>query len=256
MSFVRRKGKDPGRYPISGIKYVITHPSLWKSAFCVALFGIMVSVLSLILLFAVALKPQAEAFGGSQWWSWLLAVVAVLFEALLITGLMTVFVYSKAKKVIFVKTMQQEGKWRPEMKEPSVVNDINCCTVSSILGLVTFPLNLIPVVGTLMYAYINGPYAGWEYMGMYFGAINMEGKEQRVDMMGENNPICATSTYTSENAYMKFGFIAIILESIPIAGPAVFSLTNACAAGLWACDIESIGGPPSLMAGSKTSSLL
>lgn len=248
-------GKDPASYPLSGMKYVMSNPGLWRSICCVALFGIMVSVTVLILLFALALKPQAEAFGGYQWWSWLLAVLAVLFEALLLSGLVLVLVYSKAKKTIFVETMQLEGKWREEMKEPSVFNDLNCCKVSFILGLITLPLNLIPVAGTIAYAYINGPYLGWDYMDMYFEAIHMEGKQQRIEVMGENNSVCTPSIYTSENEYMRFGFPGVLLESIPIFGPAVFSLTNSCAAALWACDMELSGGPPSLMTGPSVASL-
>jgi len=240
--------RDAARYPVAGVYYVLSHPGLWRSVCCVAAFGIVVSVTALIMLFALALKPQAEAFGGYQWWSWILALLAVLFESLLVSALTLALVYSKAKKTIFVETMQQEGKWRQEMKVPSIFNDLNCCKVSFFIGLVTLPLNLIPVVGTVVYAFINGPYLGWDYMDMYFEAIGMEGKEQMIE-------VCTPRIYSFDQKYMRFGFIGVLLESVPIFGPSVFPLTNACAAGLWACDMETSGGPPSLLSSPHTSYL-
>jgi hypothetical protein len=48
--------------------------------------------------------------------------------------------------------------------------------------------------------------------------------------------------------YLWYGFVATLLESIPIAGPTIFNLSNACGAALWACHMEAeTGGPPSLL---------
>jgi hypothetical protein len=47
---------------------------------------------------------------------------------------------------------------------------------------------------------------------------------------------------------LHYGFVATLLESIPIAGPTIFNLSNACGAALWACQMEAeTGGPPSLL---------
>jgi hypothetical protein len=47
---------------------------------------------------------------------------------------------------------------------------------------------------------------------------------------------------------LHYGFVATLLESIPIAGPTIFNLSNACGAALWDCQMEAeTGGPPSLL---------
>jgi hypothetical protein len=53
--------------------------------------------------------------------------------------------------------------------------------------------------------------------------------------------------FTNSNAYARFGFMCAFLEATPIVGTAIFPLTNAVAAALFACDIESCGGPSSLV---------
>lgn len=92
-----RYGHDPSHYPIKALKYVSTHKSLWKRIVCVAFAGIVLAFLCLILLLVFALKPQAMAFGGGQWWSWLLAVLAVLLEAALMAALLMTVSQSKAQ---------------------------------------------------------------------------------------------------------------------------------------------------------------
>lgn len=59
--------------------------------------GIVLAFVCLILLLVLALKPQAMAFGGGQWWSWLLAVLAVLLEAALLAALLMSVAQSKAQ---------------------------------------------------------------------------------------------------------------------------------------------------------------
>jgi hypothetical protein len=57
------------------------------------------------------------------------------------------------------------------------------------------------------------------------------------------------ATRHSNSKYLHYGFVATLLESIPIAGPTIFNLSNACGAALWACQMEAeTGGPPSLLA--------
>lgn len=85
---------------------------------------------------------------------------------------------------------------------------------------------------------------------MYFDAIRMPSDLQRVEIFGEDRSDCSAlfhcSTYDSDNDFARFGFVCSMLEMIPLIGQAVFPLTNACAAGLFACDIEAMGGPVSM----------
>jgi len=202
------------------------------------MLGVMVAVSALLLLLAIALEPQANAFGGGQWWSWIFAFTAVLFEALVLSLLLLKVLHSKTKKYIFVETMKTENKWSPEMSEPSMLSDINCCKIYTFVAVVTFPLNIIPVAGTVLYSFINAPYTAWDYMDMYFDTIQMDIKAQKIEVLG-NNSMLSPKVYGSK--YVRFGFTCTLLEMIPILGPAVFALTNACGAALWACNMEKHG---------------
>jgi len=212
--------------------------------------GLTVSVSSIILVFALALQPQANAFGGNRWWSYVLAVFTCLLEASCLTLLALLVVQSKCRKKIFVKTMILEGKWKKEeMIEPSVTKDINCCRIGFLIKLITLPLNVVPVIGTIIYAFINAPFDAWDVMDMYFDAISMDNKAQKNELAGDN-PHFWKGIY-SNKPYNGFGFAACLLETIPIFGPTIFSLGNACGAALWACEMEKRGGPFTLRESSK-----
>lgn len=235
-------------------------PAVFKKVACAACFGFTVVLLVTVLFFAFALKPHAQAFGGGQWWSWLLAVLVVILESGLVAGFLLFFTHSKAQSEIFVTTMREQGKWKEgEMSKPSVLKEINCCKRAFFVSVITFPLNLIPFLGTALYAAINATYVGWDYMDMYFHAIHMDSKSQRVEVFGPENSqkrnLLSPLTYDDDNQYARFGFVCGMLEAIPFVGPSVFPLVNACAAGLFACDIEACGGPASLKSDSKTKPL-
>lgn len=244
-----RYGHDPSHYPIKSVAFVMSNPSLWRRVACVACFGMTVSFLALVFLLVFALKPQAEAFGGAQWWSWILAVLVVLLEAAVITLLVVAIAHSKCQTEVFVQTMKIKGKWREgEMKKQSLCKELNLfCKKAFIVRIITFPINIIPFVGAAIYSAINATFIGWDYMDMYFDAIKMPSNLQRVEIFGENRSDCASlfhcSTYDSDNDFARFGFMCSMLEMVPIVGTALFPLTNACAAALFACDIEEAGGP-------------
>ena len=88
-------------------------------------------------------------------------------------------------------------------------------------------------------------------MDRYFDAIKLKGRLQRIEVLGEDRSDCAAlfhrSTYDDDNLYARFGFIVAFLEATPIIGSVFFPLTNACAAALFACDIEKAGGPSVLL---------
>lgn len=247
-----RYGHDPSHYPLKSLRYVTTHPSLWKRVFCVAVVGIITAIVCLMLLLVFALKPQAMAFGGGEWWSWLLAVLAVLLEAAVLAALLVSVSQSKAQTEIFTETMRLEGCWdESRMKKQSLIKDFNVMKKNYIVRIITFPLNLIPFAGAALYSAINATFIGWDYMDRYFDAIKLKGRLQRIEVLGEDRSDCAAlfhrSTYDDDNLYARFGFIVAFLEATPIIGSVFFPLTNACAAALFACDIEKAGGPSVLL---------
>ena len=246
-----RYGQDPTNYPINGITYILKSPKLLFKILCAACLGFVLSLIVLILLLVFALKPQAEVFGGLQWWSWVLAVLAVLLEAAILSSSLLVLGQSKIQREVFVFTMRAEGRWREDtMKKPSTLKDLNLVKRAFWVRIVTSPLNLIPVAGNFLYSALNATFIGWDYMDRYFDAIHMDDRSQRTEVFGEDRSDCSSvfhqSTYNSDNDFARFGFVCSLLESVPVAGSALFPLTNACAAALFACDIEAKGGPISM----------
>uniref|UniRef100_A0A7S1ZC84 Uncharacterized protein n=1 Tax=Trieres chinensis TaxID=1514140 RepID=A0A7S1ZC84_TRICV len=243
-----RYGHDPSHYPLKGLKFALKSPSLWRKILCVACGGLFVSFVVLALLLGFALVPQAKAFGNFQWWSWLLAIIAVLAEAAVVSSLVLILSQSKAQTEVFVETMRLRGRWREDvMTKPSTQKDLNLFRRAFWVRVITFPLNLVPLIGGGLYSAINATFVGWDYMDRYFDALGMDSRAQRMEVLGEDRADCSAvfslGTYDSNNDYARFGFVCGFLESLPLVGWVLFPLTNACGTGLFACDIEAKGGP-------------
>jgi uncharacterized protein involved in cysteine biosynthesis len=90
------------------------------------------------------------------------------------------------------------------------------------------PLNLIPVVGTVIFILLQGRNRGRSVHGRYFQLKNWSSSQQ--------------SEWLKEHAgpYTGFGIVATLLELVPFAN-IFFTFTNAVGAALWAADIESKG---------------
>ncbi len=224
-------GTDAMDYPVKGLAYLMNNSSLWRTSLCLLCLGIVLSLVSLITLLATALVPQADAFGGGEWWSWCLAIIAVFLEAILITFLLLKFLSSKAQKSAFVQTMKLEGTWKPDMVPPSTLE--NPCNVSLFIQIVTFPLNLVPVAGTIAYLLINSSLYTWDLIGMYYDAISLDEKLQRTLVL----------TPATSNPHIRFGCVGMMMELIPVLGQTILPISNAVAAALWASDMERIRIP-------------
>lgn len=232
-------------YPIEGFLYLISSPSLWGSVCCTIIFGLIIAITSTLLLFIFTLKQHAEWFGGFKWWSWVLAVLAVLFESLIVTFVALKVSHAKTQQKIFIRTMQQKGRWdSSRMVAPSIVPGI--CQLRFFIRIATMPLNLVPGFGNILFAYINAPFEAKETMGLYFDSLQLDDKQRWIEVYGSPRQSCVEMYACS--TYLRFGFMATLLESIPIAGPTIFNLSNACGAALWAAQMEAeTGGPPSLL---------
>ena len=259
-------GSTAFHYPILGLVYLLTSPSMVCSVICAIIVGITIAITALLLLLTMTLQSQsrgiAHMFGGgvvgrddvddvddessaatttTTWWSYVIALFAVLFETTLLTVLLLKVIHGKSQKKIFVQTMKLQQQWNQgAMVEPSGIDIINCCKLSFIISLLTFPLHIVfPLVGTVVYALLNGRLTGWEYMDMYFHAIHMNGVEQRREVLrGSSSSLSISCLNIYSNPYTQFGFICGLLESIPIFGPSIFPLSNACGAALYACELE------------------
>jgi hypothetical protein len=87
------------------------------------------------------------------------------------------------------------------------------------------PLNLIPVVGTVIFVILQGKRFGPQAHARYFQLKQMS-KHQREEFVEKRKA-----------AYTSFGVPAVLLELIPFVG-IFFAFTNTVGAALWASDIE------------------
>lgn len=188
-------------FPIAGFFYLLTSPSLWGSVCCVILFGVMVSLTITLLLFIFTLDNHAEWFGGSEWWSWLLAVLAVLVESLFLTLIVLKISHTKCQVKLFVATMKKKGKWdESRMVQPSIVPGL--CKLRFFIRLITLPLNLIPVAGNLVFAFINAPFEAKEAMDMYFDAIGLDEHQRWIEIYGSPRQACG-DMYSSSYVFVR-----------------------------------------------------
>lgn len=250
VSWTRRYGHDPIRYPIKAIYYTLAHPKeLSWIVLRMACIGCTLSLVILIVLMATTLKPQAELISSDlQWWAWLIAVFLVLFQSAICAMLLVAVSQSKAQTKLFVATMRLEGQWKEnDMVAQSFMKDLNLVKKAFVVRIITMPIQIIPFLGGAIYSAINATFTGWDYMDRYFDAIKLPSSLQRVEVFGEDKSDCSalfhSSTYDADNDFARFGFMCSLLESLPIVGWVVFPLTNAIAAALFACDIEKGGGP-------------
>ena len=264
-------------YPILGITYLFSSSTMRHLVLGNVLSTLVITLVILKLLFGHTYQQQVETIrvsyvsilGDDQvgegnddnddkihWYIYFLASLAILFEATILTMkfVSCCTCIGKTQRKIFVTTMKSKGCWNDDtMVEPSPLNGFPfCCSFdcnncrkwnSFLLSVMAFPLHvMLPFVGTLVYAYINAHYTAWDYLDLYYDTISLDSQRQRNEILGDgrdsnNNSKCSRYNICT-NQYLQFGFVVALLEIIPIFGPSLFALSNACGTALWACDIE------------------
>ncbi|ETW02326.1 hypothetical protein H310_05869 [Aphanomyces invadans] len=223
-------------YAIQGIVFFLTHPSLWLTLLCPTIMTIVVALCSVIGLFAIALYPTAVLYkhvGLPPVWAWVLAVVTVLAEVFLTTLIYSLTCSGCFVDKVFEKVLVMRGHGRvveeAEVRARCCRQCKACCNVSIWLRLVvlvvTLPLHLIPILGTIAYVWLNASLKGWEAHLYYFEMKGYRYEEQKA--IFEKRRL----------QYSSFGIQCMYLELIPFFG-FFFLLTNAIGAALFAADME------------------
>eukprot|EP01114_Cavostelium_apophysatum_P011654 TRINITY_DN26015_c0_g1_i1.p1 TRINITY_DN26015_c0_g1~~TRINITY_DN26015_c0_g1_i1.p1 ORF type:complete len:260 (-),score=16.28 TRINITY_DN26015_c0_g1_i1:235-1014(-) len=221
---------DAQKYPTKGISYFLSHPALWKYAIIPICCSFVFVVIALGLLFGLAYVPQANAINkhlpDHTWVGWLVGVLLVLSETSVALLLFAGVVFDYFQEKMVEKTFKIEGVHLDEGP---------CCrsclsgtfhyVFNIIMFVVTLPLNGIPVVGTIVFCYVNGWHTGWDLHEHYFEAKGMDFRQQYRYMR------------LNSKAYIRFGAMCAFLEIIPVVN-FIFIFTNAIGAALWAIDIE------------------
>jgi hypothetical protein len=222
-------------YAIQGLVYYIANPSLWLISLCPFLMTIAVALISVISLFDAGLHPQAyslEKAGLPASWARSVAILLVLVEISLIT-----IIYSQTctpcfRDTIFKKVLRNRGhgdllaNTNGQFQSCRRCKKIGCFRASIIsLRIATLPLNLIPILGTIIYIWTNGALSSWELHLPYF---SMKGFDY-----GQQKQIVADNKWS----YSSFGMQVAFLSLIPGFG-FIFLFTNSVGAALFASDLE------------------
>ncbi|KAE8994954.1 hypothetical protein PR003_g25744 [Phytophthora rubi] len=225
-------------YVVQGLVYFATHPRLWLTTLCPLLLTLVMAIMSVVVLFSIALVPQAESLedaGVAKWLSWLLSVMLVLVEIFLVTLIYNLVIMGCYQDKIFEQVMVARGFKFKDMLEDEERHAScaracrSCCRVSLwlrlVLLIVTLPLNLLPIVGSVIYAWLNGTILAWEYHLLYFEFKNFSYGQQKA--------------FINEHKvqYSSFGMQALLMEMIPGVG-SLFVFTNAVGAALFAAHLE------------------
>ncbi|KAG0340662.1 hypothetical protein BG004_006327 [Podila humilis] len=186
----------PSSYPVQGIVYMLAHPSLFKNLICPIFITMLWSIAAIVFGFAYLLKLQAHAL-----------IDDALFDRVLkLRGFRHVL-------------KQNEG------------NDVVKCLrgvhggllIISVL-ILTLPLNIIPILGQILFSMING----WI---LTFGLrFHYDAEIRNISVLQSRK-----EAWQRRSDFTKFGSIAVGLEMVPLAN-LLFLWTNIVGAALWVAD--------------------
>nr|CAG8476056.1 4431_t:CDS:2 [Entrophospora candida] len=194
----------PSTYPLKGIYFFFSNWILVRRVIIILIITLLASLVTLCLVFGFLLKLQAHALifaNCPAWIAWIVSVIFCLLENALFDD------------VLRLRGLNHvlERKGRP--------SDL------IITLLITMPLHLFPVIGTLLYCYLNGWIMTWGHQIHY----HLEIKHWSVNQSRK-------FAWRNREDYIEFGAIAVALELIPILN-LVFFWTNVVGAALWTADV-------------------
>ncbi|KAF4615072.1 hypothetical protein D9613_002851 [Agrocybe pediades] len=229
-------------YPILGITYLISHPSLYKSVAPVLFKAVATSVGITAALFFFTYLPQVAfcaLFSGP--FAFLTAALMVFGEAYAIVSVVSkAFFLNAAQDRIFDAVLLQQGNQAlvergREVRSnssgfkvlgKSITKPLNRMSKDGILRyIISLPLNSIPGVGTALFLLFNGVKAGPGFHARYFQLKNYD-KTTRQSFVEARR-----------GAYTAFGAVAVGLNLVPIVG-LLFNITSTIGAALWANKLE------------------
>jgi len=227
-------------YPVQGAFYFVSHASLYRSIFPVILKTLGAALGVTVVLFTFTYLPQVAfcaLFSGP--FAFATAAFLVLGEAYaVIMFISKAFFLGAAQDKLFNAVFRQQGvnlvyvepkgKSRGFMQSAikGVSKPLSRFSKEGLLRyIVSLPLNLVPMVGTVLFLLYNGAKAGPTFHSRYFQAkgLSPASRQAFVDKR--------------KGAYTAFGAATLGLNLIPLVGP-IFTLTSTVGAALWACELE------------------
>ncbi|KAG8950342.1 hypothetical protein FRC04_007784 [Tulasnella sp. 424] len=232
-------------YPIEGIYYLIRHPHLWKPLAKPMIFTAALSFIITSTMFLFTYLPQAAVlalFNGPL--AFVTAVPLVLGESSTIILLLakafwlTPVLDNLFDEVLLAQGMTSlvahgrdiEGSGSGKRLGKALLAPLNRFTKEGIIQyILSFPLNFIPVVGTVFFIFYNGNKQGPNYHARYFQLKRMSDAQKKEEIRKRRG------------SYTAFGTAVLALNLIPGAS-IFFALSSAVGAALWAADVEKKAG--------------
>jgi len=224
-------------YPLQGIIYFISHASLAASILPVILKTLAAALGITLAMFTFTYLPQVAfcaIFSGPL--AFATAALLVLGEAYAVIMFVSkAFFLGSAQDQLFNAVFRQQGinlvYFEPKGKSRSFMQSVLKRPLSRfskegmLRYVVSLPLNLVPMVGTVLFLLYNGAKAGPTFHSRYFQAKGMSPASRKAFVDKR------------KGAYTAFGATTLGLNLVPVVGP-IFMLTSTVGAALWACELE------------------
>ncbi|KAJ3154131.1 hypothetical protein HK101_001686 [Irineochytrium annulatum] len=250
---LKRVQTAPWLYPFRGILFLTTHPSLWSVVICRLLLLLILALAFLIFMFAYVMERQHDGLrrlfelghpgeygsgsgsdGTLNTVAWVVSVILTLIESALAVVLFAFIFLPFVMDSLFNDVLRLRGHanvcrptlhagclrvWHRLWKAESLV------AIEALVLTITVPLNVIPLIGQVVYVTVNGY---WHGCSFHLGYLTMKGL--RFKEIVEH-------VRARRASYAGFGSVALALELIPMFD-CLFVFTNVIGAALWAADME------------------
>lgn len=171
-------------YPFRGVIYLLIRPALWRDLFCGIILSILVTIATSILLFFFAFPAQSIGLSSFivDWLSWIIGFFLTLFEIGIVTLIISCLFLAYYMDKIFDRIWREETMSveqrvttpRQSLIKYSCIKSFLILIVLRVfLVVITSPLNLIPILGTILYVYLNGYYYAWSLHCRYFDILGL-----------------------------------------------------------------------------------
>ncbi|KAF9290678.1 hypothetical protein BGZ68_006393 [Mortierella alpina] len=230
-------------YPFKGIVYLVSNPGLWPRVILPFIVLLIITIVLLVLAFMYLMPSQVDFFTRHSWPSWLAYTVAVLLTLLeaalgsLISYLALMPLWEDALFDAVLRTRKlgyiidaAHGDYRTCLN--GLMGGIYIILFQSVVLLffqivsliVLLPLHVVPVVGTVVYCYLNG----WV---MTFSKRIHYDVELRKMSVNQSRKYA----WRHRSEFCEFGAVAVFLEMTPVLN-ILFFWTNVVGAALWVAD--------------------
>ncbi|KAF1965093.1 hypothetical protein BU23DRAFT_585202 [Bimuria novae-zelandiae CBS 107.79] len=235
-------------YPLKGIAYFLSHRELWRPLANKIIPIVSLGVGVTTVMFALTYVPQAAVLtlinGPLAIATTILLVLSeasTVFNVLSKNFLIDDALIDTFDGTLLARNQQELVSQERQMKKGGADYMARLGKISRkpfekwspkaiIRYFMYLPLNMIPVVGTVLFVILQGRKFGPTAHARYFQLKKMD-KRQKEEFIEARKA-----------AYTSFGVPATLLELVPFAG-IFFSFTNTVGAALWAADIEQKSAP-------------